>query len=219
MSRSSQRRLVLAAGMQRSGSTWLYNAARLILSRQEPQVYGCWVDDFDPARSDITPVTIVKIHSIDLGWAERADVILTCHRDLRDVAASMRDMGWADDDNAVKRVTNARTCHEFWSKRADADLAYSLIRERPTDAIVSIAETLETRVSADQARQIAEAIDALSAREPESRYDSVTLLHRQHRRHGARDRWKDSLDPELAQRIADENISWMIKRGYLAAAD
>jgi len=56
---------VLCAGIPRSGSTWLYNAARLLLAHAAgpARVYGAWVEQYDPSHPE--PWHVVKAHEPD----------------------------------------------------------------------------------------------------------------------------------------------------------
>ncbi len=90
--------VVVAAGMPRSGSTWQYNCARLILKHlglsnvttgfvdTESSFFFNLMDEEQGSR-----VFLIKAHRFVVRLAQRADVILTSHRDLRDVFASLRD--------------------------------------------------------------------------------------------------------------------------------
>lgn len=53
--------VVLIAGMPRSGSTWAFNAARLILNIQYKKVHAVWCDDF--IDTDQSEAQLIKIHN------------------------------------------------------------------------------------------------------------------------------------------------------------
>ena len=77
--------------MPRSGSTWLYNAARLLL-RRAPQggadLSGGWIGDWRrlPKRRRL----LLKVHEFDPFLAKKARLVLYSYRDLRDALASCR---------------------------------------------------------------------------------------------------------------------------------
>lgn len=79
-------RIVIGA-MYRSGSTWAFNAARLLAA----QVYGpefvnaAGVDDYVEVPE--AKIEILKAHDIDSNWVP-ATKIITCVRDLRDAFCS-----------------------------------------------------------------------------------------------------------------------------------
>lgn len=79
--------IIIASGMRRSGSTWMFNALRFILEEHGYNPYFRFRAIFDPA--DLKQgVAIIKTHKMVKELAKHADVIITSHRDLRDVAAS-----------------------------------------------------------------------------------------------------------------------------------
>jgi hypothetical protein len=163
---SRTNRLILAAGMPRSGSTWLYNALRLLLG-DDPDLVAGWVDDVAGRQAAIL---LVKVHDpYDL--AERTDLIFTTYRPLPDVAASLGRMGWPNDMTAMQRVKAQR---EFWAPRSNCDIAYSDIVESPAETVSRIAGVLGV-ANKNIAGQL------LTMKEPATGYDPVNLLHHGHR--------------------------------------
>lgn len=89
--------IIVCGGGLRSGSTWQYNATRALFAATGQDVYGAWIDDYDPTRSE--PVHVIKAHDPASLGQVHADKVVTCFRDLRDVVASMHRMGWLRIDN------------------------------------------------------------------------------------------------------------------------
>ena len=163
---SSTKRIILAAGMPRSGSTWLYNAVRLLLG-DNPDLVAGWVDDL--ARREAA-LLLVKIHDpSDL--ADRADLIFTTYRPLAEVAASLGRMGWPNDATAMQQVRDQRA---FWGPRSNCDILYSDIINSPGETVSRIASVLGVP-NKDIVSEL------LTMKEPEAGYDPVNLLHRGHR--------------------------------------
>ena len=106
------RKLILAASMPRSASTWMYNVTRILLEEKYPnQVSAGWVADYKTLEKK--PVHLIKIHQFDKYWAHRAGIILYSYRDVRDAFASaIRKFGiephmkfcdqWIKDDKVWK---------------------------------------------------------------------------------------------------------------------
>ena len=79
--------LVVSCGLMRSGSTWQFNALRLLLRHLGIAVqFGA-----GNAREKLSKGTnlLMKIHNYNQWLSDRADYIFTCHRDLRDACASL----------------------------------------------------------------------------------------------------------------------------------
>ena len=83
------RKLILIAGMYRSGSTWLFNAVRMFLELKygKENVYGCYITDYK--REDERQFHVVKTHEYIQEIAEAADLIVLSERDFPGIAASM----------------------------------------------------------------------------------------------------------------------------------
>lgn len=208
--------LFLCAGTPRSGSTWLYNAMRCILARRFPDLYACWVGDFDRDRAAAAGAVLVKLHANDDDLARKADVILTCHRDLRDVAASSQSMGWASDDSQLlDLIRNWRSFHEYWSSRSQIDLVYSDIMERPEEALRAVAAALDVHFEDREFSGFAKLLgDTPNNRDDNSIHDQEFLTHRNHRNDGRDGRWRDQLSEALGAAITEEHREWLIRMGY-----
>ncbi|GJD75865.1 hypothetical protein CFIICLFH_4110 [Methylobacterium goesingense] len=198
--------IILTAGAKRSGSTWLYNVVRLGL----PGVIVGWVDELSPLSEERDMV--VKLHEPHEGWAQRADIVLTCHRDLRDVFVSLRGMGWATDADAVDVSTAVRGNHEYWSPRATLDVPYARIVSEP---IVVVRDVLSAIKSTADAEDIARTVETIHVTAASGTYDATTLLHGGHRQSGIVGRHKQELDPAIADAIVAANATWMADHGYL----
>lgn len=80
---------VLCAGMTRSASTWLYNAARLLVSHSvDTDISYGWINDFKhlPPRYN----AVIKLHKYEPELVRNSTHILYSYRDIRDVLASMK---------------------------------------------------------------------------------------------------------------------------------
>lgn len=131
--------LVLSAGMPRSGSTWLYNALRLMLAQRfaSPGALACaWVGDIDRLPAEAL-CRLVKLHEWDGALAGQADFVVWSYRDLRDAMASQhRKFGGALSlqfaDYLVRQ--DAR-----WSARADHVMRYEDMLAQPRHELQRLA--------------------------------------------------------------------------------
>jgi hypothetical protein len=214
-------RLIISAGPMRSGSTWLFNAARLLLSSHEDNLYSEWVQDLDPARMAAASTVLIKLHGPEDSLATQADVILTCHRDLRDVAVSLVDVGWTDFEHVPTVVESIQDAHIFWSARSTLNLAYSDMVSRPAESVTEVAYALSLLVESETAVRIAGQLDRLEADCLSERgHDFVSLLHKNHRRDGRAGRWRESqLPQDTAAEIVTRCSEWMLRYGYVTTSD
>jgi hypothetical protein len=214
----SGKEIVVSAGLMRSGSTWLFNALRLLLERAGVPVYALWVNDFDPERAREARTLVVKLHAANPVLAAAATRCYTCHRDLRDVVVSLGDMGLASDlDSQLRMLQEARDGYDFWAERSNLDLAYGRIVDDAPGVLAELANDLGLSIGATDLQSIAAALSGLDGAEvaADAPYDAVTLLHREHRFDGRAGRFVDSLDPAAEQLIVDAHGDWLARRGYL----
>ena len=210
--------LILCAGIPRSGSTWTYNATRLLLEAKHPAatVYGCWIADYDPSRN--ANFHVVKIHECNDQLAIQARAIITSHRDLRDIAASAWSRGWVKNEQEVMRfVETAITFHTYWLELGALDVQYKTIQENPLLAIQLIAARLDVREGGgiDLSSFLAR-LDALPMAIPgEQLYNPITLLHDRHRMDGRSGYFNNILPANIITQIETTFGTWLQERSFI----
>lgn len=206
-------KIIVCAGIMRSGSTWTYNAIRFLLEAQlGTPVYGAWVEDYDRNRGG--EVHVIKVHEANDELAGRAQAIITSHRDLRDIAASAWLREWVgSEEQAVEFVGGVVACHEYWLSRKAHDLPYRTIRENPLFAIRHIAQWLGCTGDIDYATIVAKT-DALPVPDAGGP-DAVSLLHPRHRTNGSIGYFKEVLPQNVTLRIESTHGEWLRKYGFI----
>lgn len=209
------KRLVVAAGMIRSGSTWLYNIARVLHETAGAKVYGSWVADFNSHSAREADCVVLKVHEADPTLAERADRVLTAHRDLRDVLRSASDMGWATAPEAASNMLfRATESHAFWAARADVDLKYEEVMVDPTKAAGAVSRALGLLDDDGTLARVTEAVSLLNEPSSGRSYDPVTLLHPRHRSGAPVHAWKSAVDATIVQDVERTYSDWFRRYGY-----
>ena len=208
-------KLILATGMLRSGSTWLFNVCRLLLEPR-PNTYSCWIDDYDEILASKAQTVLVKLHAPDVALAERADVIVTSFRDLRDVAASVLDMGWfSKTAELTKCAMSARYCDEFWSDHANLRIGYHEIIKDPKLVTHILANTLGVKAEQSSIENVLVDINNMKPNiESGYLHDKTNLLHIKHKLDGRPGSWPERLSLEASQIIEEENWRWLSDNGY-----
>ncbi|MGA0608305.1 hypothetical protein ACO2Q0_20115 [Phenylobacterium sp. VNQ135] len=201
----------------RSGSTWLFNAARLFLSEDAGRLWSGWVDDFpDGGLDGRFDTLLVKLHAPDQAWLERGQIVLTCHRDLRDVAASYSAMSWAESEYDIRvSASFARNCHEFWSPHAALDLRYERIVVDPEEALGAVRQAVGLPTAVEETRRVAAELASMAERS--RRGESVpkgSLLHPGHVTDGRSGGWTERLPAGLAEDITRDNLEWLRAHQY-----
>jgi len=205
-------RLVVCAGLPRSGSTRVYNAARLILGHAGAgPVLGAWIDDLDLSGDEARAArhVVVKTHAYDEHLAAEADAVLCTHRDLRDVAASMRRVGFApDDDAALDAIDEALAHARRWEAAASCTIAFDDFVASPERTITRVARALGIELDAHAARDIERRIPVEAP--VGDAYDPVTLLHPRHTDAGAPAR----VSARCAAILDERHDAWRRSHGY-----
>jgi hypothetical protein len=213
----------LCTGMYRSGSTWLYNAVRLTLEKAgAPDLAAGVIADKDKILAHRT--ALIKAHDFDAALAARADVILSSHRDLRDVIASLSRMFHTDFSTAALR----QTFNDYvqWAQVADYDLHYErLLTDKLTElkAIAAvlrlppqILEQLPYEAILEEITAQSMAAQTFKARAFNERpYDPVTLLHDGHITDGRHGSWVNFVPVEIVASIERDFAEWLTAKGYL----
>ena len=127
------KKLIVTAGMPRSGSTWLYNAVRLLLEYTGKLDIGAgWISDFNSFKNH--DVVILKIHYFKPVIANNATMILYSYRDIRDALASFkRKFG---NEPSIEQARKFIHNDNIWREKASFIMKYE-------DMIAAQEKTLE----------------------------------------------------------------------------
>lgn len=183
--RTSKNFTVVIAGVPRSGSTWLYNATRLLLEENGHTVYARWKAEYDPNTQDGSDFHVVKVHAPeDLSFPY--DHILTTNREIIDRLASLIRMNWLKQDAQAVHAAMERNAklYDFWNKRTDHETDFDMICKSPEKAIFRIASSLKVPCNARVAATVHEKLENLDIPEDGESPDLVTQLHPGHRSDG-----------------------------------
>lgn len=179
--------VVIVAGVPRSGSTWLYNATRLLIEANGHSVYACWNGDYSPSSFAGHTYHVVKVHDLeDLSFPY--DTILTTNRPIIERLASLIRMGWLEQsEEAVKNAYDRQNfLYEFWRDRTDLEIKFADIRNHPEKIVHLIAATLQIGCNARMAAAVVREIDALPMPDPGQPHDPLSQMHPGHRSDGSR---------------------------------
>jgi len=180
VNQQDMKKVILVAGVPRSGSTWLFNATRLIIERSNTPLHAAWCADYQADHP--APVHLVKVHRDEQAKAFSPTIILTTKRPTEDCIASLIRMGWVSgNDQAIRKAwAGHNKLYLFWKQRSDLEVDYDQIVNAPEAAITTIAKVLEVPLDDVTIADIARELRALQAPSG-STYDPKTLLHPNHR--------------------------------------
>jgi len=205
--------LLLAAGMPRSGSTWLYNAMRLLLLRDiGANGLACaWVGDM--ALMPESTCRLIKLHEVSESLMRQASFVAYSYRDLRDAMASQfRKFGTEPSLNQADYLVQQ---HDAWMATAHHTVRYEDMIVAPAIALGRIAKAMG--LSEFDTKDLAAELDALSydsTGERSETYHRVNLLHRGHVTDGRAGSWPNGLPEALERQIAARHKVWFKANGY-----
>jgi len=211
--------IYVCAGMYRSGSTWLYNAVRLILAEAGvADLAAGWAGEKE--RIVAQRNSLIKIHEFDKALASTKNIVFTSHRDLRDVAASLiRKFQSSSPIELLRETVDAYT---QWSRVASYDLRYENLLTDKAGELRKLARALrlpDKTLSVLPYEAVIVKIERekfLEGRANAQRFDPVNLLHEGHVTDGRHGSWTDTLSDETVRAIEKEFRPWLVARAYLS---
>jgi len=225
--------LLVVCGMHRSGSTLVWQIARLLLDGspglRNPR--GLSTSEFPAAAADPADLLMAKVHfrpALDRDdFPQVGAKYLYTFRDPRDVVASLYRKGRTKPGDPERGPRNSRLIarrelrgDDFWRSRDSVWIGkYEDFRDDIPALIRDIADFLEVQVSADQVADIVREVDleaqaqrAIAAKQHGVDDDlRVTSNHITDGREGA---WRDTLTPEELVAIEGESARWLVAHGY-----
>jgi len=161
---------IVAAGMPRSCSTWLFNAVRLILEKRHPSIWSGWHRTLYQAGD--STVRLIKIHDIS-HLPKSPSAIFYSWRDIRESIASCRRIGFdVGKDPASWMIANDRA----FKARADCVFRYDDLVNSQVECVRIILKTLGE--PEEKSEQIVAAVNAIQM--PKHHCDLVTGYHPGH---------------------------------------
>jgi hypothetical protein len=206
--------LILATGMRRSASTWLYNAARLLLcsSPAVSQSFNCgWIGDWNNLQKK--KFMLIKAHDYDQRLVDDSNFILYSYRDLRDaIASGFRKFGWAPTIEVADEMVRQ---HELWMDSADFVMRYESMLLEKEDTVTRLARALDIHdVEPAGIVRTIEELNYLNQGTKNDLYHYTNLYHRGHITDGRHGSWKNVLDENYVKAITEKHRGWFEKHGY-----
>lgn len=205
--------LILSAGMPRSGSTWLYNALRLIL-KQDPRVSRSlsagWVGDILKLPRERT--MLIKIHDFEANLARTAQRIVYSYRDPRRVLLSLQVK--FGQEPRPELVDYLMGLDRDWRPHAHLILAYEKMMQDQAATLAQLAELLklpETDLNAVLHELKGLSFDSAGAKGDYqgSRFHRENLFHEGHITES-----KEVLSPSVLDYLERRYGDWMRAQGY-----
>ena len=207
---------ILCAGMHRSGSTWLFNAIRLIYICNNDSVYSYFFSEYDPKEGQNASIHVAKTHQFnDVLTTRDYDYIFTTCRDLRDLAASAVRKGMIDNRTRpiikfLRKVLSEE--YDAWSCYSDMEIVYEEMMENDIEIIKKIAQFLN--IDVDPA-SVSRAVNSLPFPKKGEDYFRDTQLHYQHITSSTPDSYKLTLSKRTIRIIETKFSTWLFNHRYI----
>jgi hypothetical protein len=206
------KQLILSAGMPRSGSTWLYNAMRIILKSDIGIDLGAgWIQDIEKFKDHET--ILLKLHGYIPNLASKATFVAYSYRDLRDVMASIKRKFNTSPSMAIARQYLEDDAK--WRQCALFAMKYEDMMDEPQNVDENLQKALG--IYWFESASICHEIGTLNYSSSEDKndvYNNENLLHAGHITNGKHGSWKGELDPEFVLELETEFSSWLTENGY-----
>jgi hypothetical protein len=203
-------KVIVSAGMPRSGSTLLFNIVRLCLEQRHGQeVVSGWLGDLQklPQRR----VYLLKAHTVSRVMEYRAAEIFYSYRDIRDALVSAgRKFGTQVSIELCRDYVREYTAATRYASHL---FRYESLIADATPAIRQVAVCLGIEVNVQRIAADLPDRDRTPS-EGNRDYDPTTLLHRGHSTNTESGSWRTSLAPELQRQIHSEFGWWLAELGY-----
>lgn len=214
---------IIAAGNVRSGSTWQYNALRLLLQQKLVAENRTEIVQFSAGHLRELPrlraallssnFSVIKLHEFDASVLSLADFVFTSHRDPRDVYVSIEDLGVFSGGMELEASTSS---YNQWLEYSCYDLKYEEMISDPLRELDRMASALGIpRKYLDLPRillEIAKYYD--EARSKKSDWHPISAFHEKHIQHPIPGNWKSYPNQKKIAAIEEQYGEWMMDRGY-----
>ena len=201
---------VIAAGMPRSGSTWLYNVVRILLQRYKTsnvKFTTGWVDDIP--WKDSSANFLVKVHVPIDELYKKADLVFYSYRDLRDVLAS--------HERKFATYPTVELANTFLkSDKSNYSMKYESMMAFPEKVIEAVCDVLQLQdIDFTEVLNQVNQLNYQADGDKNDRYHKANLYHSGHITNGHEGSWKGQLSDSLIRELESLYGDWFIKHQYL----
>ncbi len=204
--------IILAAGMPRSGSTWLYNATRLLIASKtgKADFSAGWIEDFNAMPK--AQLMLLKIHNFDESWSKKSRLILYSFRDVRDALASMkRKFGVMPTFQLAQNIIE----NDFkWRSVSSYNLRYETMLRMPSAILEELSKVLAIPCDSETILSRLNLLEYNDSGPKNDRYHMTNLLHKNHITDGRQGSWRGSLDESVVREIEQTFRGWFQKNDY-----
>jgi len=174
---------VVVAGIYRSGSTWMFNAVRLLLESEGYEVNGFfrgegdWTEDWETDKANV-----LKVHAFYPYLVKEAEYVITTYRPYEDIVESMkkqREIGVKpqfENAGAHEDIAEFLSWLAQWNVVSDYCMEFDDLIKRPLKVLRKLKIALELKKA--NVNKVAEQLRELKP--PKEGGDELTMLTNTH---------------------------------------
>ncbi len=206
-----QNTIITCAGMRRSGSTWLFNAIRGILTVKNHKFQSFFLSP-NIATPNKDGVQIIKLHHFSEEIKNSSKYVFTTVRDIRDIAASAVRRKTLSNNDFVYRNYNGSdwgTLENFleeetkfyydWKTYSNFEINYKCILYERVDLLVKISNILQLKLTLSEIDNVLEFMNSLKL--PEKGVCQDSQLWHNHITDGGICTFRNILSKEIIKNI------------------
>lgn len=200
--------------MIRSGSTWLFNAARLLLQNSSDiDLISGWIDDLGPLKKYNGKTLLIKLHDFDPILAKSSDIILYSFRDIRDVVASHERINKISPTIELFRYVVLED--KQWRKVSKFIMQYEIMIDSKAEVLNGLAKILGVSdYSPDLIIHEIDQMNYFSTDKTNETHNLDNIMHKEHITDGKHGSWKGQLTDTLVKQAEEEFSDWLVENRY-----
>lgn len=210
---AANKNAIVIAGMRHAGSTALFNAVKIALEMKQIRFVSFYSEGKDKEALDSpdAPLLLIKTHEFRDDIVDRANLVITTRRDLRDSVASAKRRDFPilqKFGSAVEYAKYNRSLHDMWLPHSHCEFVYEAFMQDPEPEIARVLQQL--CLDGLDVAEISRRIHNL----PTDQY-STTLLSPLHITDPERiHSYRTTLAPDAIAAITRTNRDWLDRYGY-----
>jgi hypothetical protein len=205
---SKNKNLIVSAGMQRSGSTFMFNILKeLVNIKTNCDFSYAYIKDFDKVLRTKQAYVLIKTHETDKKFTSNAYLLVYTYRDVRTAMLSQyRKFNTPINYGFVKYCIGE---YEKAKEQNAIMVKYEDLINNPEKIIMILSEKLSIDIDP---KLICEKIINIT-NQKDSLYEE-TLLHENHRTGTTDFEWRENIDKILLDKINEDFRWWFKECGY-----
>jgi len=172
---------ILVAGIYRSGSTWLFNAVKLIAEASTEQEFTTAFYQSEQYNYRDEEFVIVKTHKYYPNIIRDFDFIFTSNRDPLDIFYSMQNVHKKGISSEYRNASNFLGLNEFtgwleeWNNHTDYCMEFEQMMEDKKQVLTDIADVMGVDVDINKIHK-----KLLKMKAPKQGHDTDTFMSEAH---------------------------------------